>query len=227
MSYKIADTVFSLASAHRYSHALLADYGSELPPELEITVTEADVLAEKAYFEAPVSDRYAESVAVLRRLCDALLDKDTLLFHGSAVAVDGETYLFAAPSGTGKSTHARLWRQLFGSRAVMVNDDKPFIHLGAPCLVYGSPWDGKERLSTNTVLPLKAVCLLERGEENRIEPISPEEALPRLLQQAYREEAMDRILPLILRLADSVPLYRLRCNMEPEAAFISWQGMNP
>jgi serine kinase of HPr protein (carbohydrate metabolism regulator) len=54
---------------------------------------------------------------------------DTFLFHGSAIAVDGVGYLFTAKSGTGKSTHARLWRELLGARAVMVNDDKPLLRV--------------------------------------------------------------------------------------------------
>ncbi len=59
-----------------------------------------------------------------RKLAESLLEYGVLLFHGSSVAVDGFGYIFAAQSGTGKSTHARLWRELLGERAVMVNDDK-------------------------------------------------------------------------------------------------------
>lgn len=226
MTYRIADTVFSVSSAEACLNSRFPEYQTDLPAEFDICVTEAEIQAEKAFLPQPTSDAYAGSYAILRKLSDALLDRDTLLFHGSAVALDGEVYIFAAPSGTGKSTHARLWRQMFGDRVVMVNDDKPFIRIGSPCVVYGSPWNGKENLSTNTALPLKAICLLERDTENHIEPIEPEKALLRMLQQAYRQEAMDRILALVLRLVDSVPLYRLGCNMDPEAALVSWRGMN-
>ena len=54
------------------------------------------------------------------RIADKVI-YDTILFHGSVIAVDGEGYLFTAKSGTGKSTHARLWRETFGDRAVRVS----------------------------------------------------------------------------------------------------------
>ena len=95
------------------------------------------------------SDAYLETLAVYRKSADHLLSCDTLLFHGSVIAVDGEGYLFTAKSGTGKSTHTRLWREYFGERAVMVNDDKPLLHItDSGVTAYGTPWDGKHRLST-------------------------------------------------------------------------------
>ena len=69
-----------------------------------------------------------ETIALHDRITRKLLEKDIFLMHGSAIAVDGECYLFTAPSGTGKSTHTRLWREYFGDRAVMVNDDKPYLY---------------------------------------------------------------------------------------------------
>ena len=103
------------------------------------------------------SDAYLETLAVYRKIADHLLSCDTLLFHGSVIAVDGEGYLFTAKSGTGKSTHTRLWREYFGERAVMINDDKPLLRItDSDVTAYGTPWDGKHRLSTNTAVPLRA-----------------------------------------------------------------------
>lgn len=182
---------------------------------------------------------------------------DTVLFHGSCVAVDGAGYLFTAKSGTGKSTHTRLWRELLGSRAVMVNDDKPLIHVPPVILseaersrrissetvgfftyaqndterrplAYGTPWDGKHRLSSNIFVPLKAICILKRAAENRIEPIPAREAYHMLLQQVYRPAdptALAKTLVLLDRLAAAVKLYRLGCNMQPEAARLSYETM--
>ncbi len=151
------------------------------------------------------------------------------MFQGSAGAVDGEAYLFPAPSGTGKSPHARLWREAFGDRAVMINDDKPLLRVSEEGVrVYGTPWNGKHRLGGNLSAPLKALCVLTRDERNHIEPISREEAFAVLFQQSYRparEENLPRLLALLERLSRKVGLYRLGCNMEPEAAIISYQGM--
>ena len=151
------------------------------------------------------------------------------MFHGSCIAVDGVGYLFTAKSGTGKSTHTRLWRELLGVKAVMVNDDKPLIRMtGEGAVIYGTPWDGKHRLSSNIAVPLKAVCILERAEENAIHPITADEAYPMLLQQVYRpmdRMAMNTTLTLIDRLAVSVNLWRLDCNMDPEAARVAYEAM--
>lgn len=176
----------------------------------------------------PFSDAYLESLAVYRKIAEKMPDYDTFLFHGSAIAVDGAGYLFTAKSGTGKSTHTRLWRELLGERAVMVNDDKPLIRVNpdGTALVYGTPWDGKHRLSSNIAVPLRAMCILERAEENSIQEISKEEALPMLIQQAYRPAdpvALAKTLKLIDRL--DVRFYRLGCNMDISAAALSYEIM--
>lgn len=226
MTYKIADTVFSLTTVHGYSRSRLADYVSDGTPELGITATAADVRAERARLGQDGSDGFIEFLFVQRKLSDYLVGKDTLLFHGSALAYDGNCYIFAAPSGTGKSTHSRLWRELLGERVVMVNDDKPFIRVGDVCTVFGSPWDGKEHLSSNTSFPLRAICFLERSDVNHIEPLDAQSAIPRLLAQAYRQEAADKILRLVTKIADTVMLYRLCCNMSPDAARLSLEAMS-
>lgn len=176
------------------------------------------------------TDGYLETIAVHRKLATQMLWRDILLFHGSAVAVDGQVYLFTAKSGTGKSTHASLWRQKFGERAVMVNDDKPMLKVyGTGVGVCGTPWNGKHHLDTNTELPLKAICIIHQDRENHIEPISTYDAIPALWLQVYRRVgAMDteKILQLLGSIAEHVPLYRMGCNMDPEAADVAWEGMH-
>ncbi|MGN0600689.1 MAG: hypothetical protein ACI4JK_12455 [Oscillospiraceae bacterium] len=158
-----------------------------------------------------------------------MLDYDTILFHGSAVSVDGVGYLFTAKSGTGKSTHTRLWREMLGDRAVMINDDKPLIRVSeSGIIVYGTPWDGKHRLSTNIGVPLKALCILERAEDNRIVPITKKDAYNMLMQQVYKPtepQKLIKTMQLIDRLAANVKLYRLGCNMSPQAAQAAYTAM--
>ena len=172
------------------------------------------------------SDAYLETLAAYRKICEKMVDYDTILMHGSVVAVDGEAYLFTAKSGTGKSTHTRFWREVFGERAVMVNDDKPLLKLTEDgVLACGTPWDGKHRLSTNVCLPLKAICILERGEENEIHPISPQEALPMVFQQTHRPKNMGKYMEIIDKLMQRVSFYRLKCNQTTEAAKVAYEGM--
>lgn len=167
-------------------------------------------------------DSYLETLAVYRKIAENLLAYDTVLFHGSVVAVDGIGYLFTAKSGTGKSTHTRLWREYFGERAVMINDDKPLIQVTEnSVIVYGTPWDGKHRLSNNISVPLKAICILTRASENHIEPISKSTAFPMLLQQSNRPQdslKMQKTLEILDKISDNIALYKLGCMVEITSA---------
>lgn len=175
------------------------------------------------------SDAYLETLAIYRKIAEKMPDYDTVLFHGSAIAVDGQGYLFTASSGTGKSTHARLWRELLGERAVMVNDDKPLLRVtDSGVTVYGTPWNGKHRLGNNISVPLRAICVLEQAVENSIDEISGREAVPMLLQQCYKPaepESLRKTLMLLDRMTRIVRFYRLWCNMDQRAAEVSWQAM--
>ncbi|MBQ8359654.1 MAG: hypothetical protein IJX37_07085 [Oscillospiraceae bacterium] len=202
-----------------------ADFSLEITPE-DIAFEREESLRRNGRAD---QDTYLELIALLRKVSEGLLEYDTLLFHGSVIAVDGTAYLFTAPSGTGKSTHTRLWRQMLGSRAVMVNDDKPFLRITETgVLACGSPWNGKHRLGTNTSVPLKAICILERGEENEIHPIPAREALSALFQQSARPKDRRRIrkyMELLDRLSRGVEFYRLCCNMDLEAARVAFETM--
>ena len=236
--YRFADHTVEIRSLQDAVHRLCADYA--IPPqtaEIVIQTCDADVDHERSVYEQtyPAAHEQPEAelecLAVYRKLVRALLQYDVLLFHGSAVAVDGEAYLFIAPSGTGKSTHTRLWREQFGERAVMVNDDKPLVHVSASGVtIYGTPWDGKHHLSTNIAVPLRAICVLERAVENHIAPISPVQAFSSLLRQSYRYESEadeQKALALLDLLTQQVRLYRLGCNQTPAAAETAWNAMKP
>lgn len=238
--YRLAGHTVKIESVYSQVHTLCADYRAEGTAEYTITTTEADIAFECAKSARedekkgiPIQEYengYLETLAVYRKLVQVLTQEDVLLMHGAVVAVDGQAYLFTAKSGTGKTTHTRLWLKQFGSRAVMINGDKPLLHVtNEGVTVYGTPWDGKEHLSRNVACPLKAVCILARSETNHIESISKQEALPMLCQQCYRParpDALKKTLMLVDRLGNSVPLYKLGCNMELEAALVAYHGMN-
>ena len=239
-TYKFAQLKIGVTSLYSDVHRLCADYRtSDIPLDFSVTTSQPDIDFERRKSASedekegiPVrkfSDGYLETLAVYRKIAERMPDYDTILFHGSCVAVDGIGYLFTAKSGTGKSTHARLWREFLGDRAVTVNDDKPLIRITKDgATVFGTPWDGKHRLSANIAVPLKAVCILERAEQNAIRPISAKEAYPMLLQQVYRPMdsiALNKTLTLVDRLAFSVGLWRLGCNKNIEAAQVAFEAM--
>lgn len=242
-TYKLADVAVQITSVYDEVQTMCDSYRTDEEPQLFITTTETDIRfesqksdeerREEGLAEYQYSAPYLETLAVYRQLATQILSHNVLLVHGSIIAVDGEAYLFTALSGTGKSTHVRLWRQLFGERGVMVNDDKPLIRvrseeLGVRSIVYGTPWDGKHHLSNNISVPLKAIIHLQRGAENHIEQITPTEMLPILLQQTFRPSTAQgtlQVMQLLDALSKQVKFYSLHCNMEPEAAQVAYEGM--
>jgi hypothetical protein len=166
---------------------------------------------------------------IYRKLCEKLVDRNILLIHSAAIAVDGKAYLFTAPSGTGKTTHIKLWKKKFGDRAIIVNCDKPLISVTPEEIrVWGTPWDGKEHWSTNTSVPIAGICQLGSGEENEICAASAADALSTLFAQTYRpttEAGMRKTVQLLLEISQRVPFWKLKCNMSSGAADVSFAAM--
>ena len=163
--------------------------------------------------------------------CHQLLNFDGLRIHASALILDGRAYLFAAPCGTGKSTHTGLWRQVFGDgRVRILNDDKPAVRLEqAVWYAYGTPWCGKTGQNLNLRAPLAGIAILQRAAENRITPYRGPEAICALLQQVARPKdprLRSKALELLDALMTRVPIWKLQCGMDPEAARIAYRAMS-
>lgn len=239
---ELAEKKIQIASLHSYVYDYCKEYlcdaaSEEIAFRVEIIPADIDYEREKSRAEdikegIPVrefSDEYLETLAVYRRIAEKLLNFDTILFHGSVIAVDGKGYLFTAKSGTGKSTHTRLWREVFEERAIMVNDDKPLLKITENGVVaYGTPWNGKHHLGKNISVPLGGICILERDKDNHIQEISYREAYTMLMQQCNRPAgavAMVKTMNLLDKLGAEVRFYRLGCNMDKEAAIVAYNGM--
>ena len=205
-----------------------------------IDVTREDLAFEQAQLEIEAREQgirprkfpepFLERATILRKTAEFLLNNRTLLLHGSIISMDGKAYLFTAPCGTGKSTHTRLWRQVFGEKAVMINDDKAFLRFTEDgILACGSPWSGKHGLDSNIQVPLQGICVIGRGTENSIVQIAGEDVFSILQEQllGYTEET-DLALAdgLLHRLLSQVPVWLLTCNMDPEAAHVSSGAMS-
>lgn len=232
--YCFGDITVEATYRYDYIKAYCRDYVTDKEPDIFITVTDEDLRREEAFSRkngdtAHYPDGYLEFLALYRKFCDTVADKGVILMHGCAVATDGGAYIFTAPSGTGKTTHARLWLELLGDKAFVLNGDKPLINAnGEDPVVYGTPWDGKEHLSRNEKLPFKAVCLIERSEQNSISELSSDDALKILLSQVYRPEdtsKMQSVLNTMISLVGKVRFYRLRCNISREAADLSYNTL--
>ncbi len=155
-----------------------------------------------------------------------LLNFDGMLLHSSAVVLDGRAYLFSAPCGTGKSTHTALWCKEFAEkRAFILNDDKPALRLHDDVwYAYGTPWSGKTAQNVNIRVPLGGICILQRGDENRVVPYGGASAVHDLLEQTTRPRnpvQMQKILALLDHLLRHVPLWRMECTPTPDAAHLA------
>lgn len=236
---KIAGQVAQVQGLFESTPIFLADYLTDTPADFMIQVSQTDLEQEQVLRNIEAKEEglrprrstgpFLERLVILRKFADHLLSCDTLLLHGSAVAVDGFGYIFAAPCGVGKSTHTKLYRLVYGERAQMINDDKPFLRITPDeIFVCGSPWNGKHGLDTNTEVPLRGICVLERGQENRIAPASQVE-IPFLRKQIWKsadpalETKQQQLTDELLR---RIPVWRLTCNMRPEAAEVSFYGMS-
>ena len=171
------------------------------------------------------SDDYLEELAVYRRLADQMPIFGSYLFHGSAVSVDGEAYLFTAPSGTGKSTHTHLWYKYIPGSDLM-NDDNPVVRIvDGETRIYGSPWSGKTPCYRNIWAPVGAITRIEQKPVNTIRRMAPVEAfatlLPAVSSMKWDARVYKGICNCISRLLGITPVYLLGCRPDEEAAHVS------
>ena len=195
-------------------------------PDIAIDAKEYDPTRYPAFWNQE-SVAYMESARFFYR---QLLDHDGFYLHSSAIALDGKAYLFSGPSGMGKSTHTRLWQQIFGSAAQVFNDDKPALRcLDGVWYAYGTPWCGKDHINVNRKVPLAGICFLEQSSENVIRRLPQAEAAMRIISQTIRyfanEERLDLMLNHVQRLVKTIPVYELKNRPEPAAAMLSFETM--
>ena len=228
----------SVTSLYDEVYELCSDYLTDASADMNVKVTPEDIAYEKivnireSQIEGiPVvdyPDSYLETLAVYRKIVTNMLDFDTFLMHGAVVAVGDKAWLFTAPSGTGKTTHINLWlKNIPGS--YVVNGDKPLIHIGDECTVYGTPWSGKEGMNRNIGVKLCGIVILNRGEDNKIEQVPMSKILPTLIQQSFRPKdrpGLEKTLSLLSRLGRKIPMYQLYCNMNDEAALIAYNVLS-
>lgn len=221
----------SVRIQHQYPYfaCYAADYVTEAPPDISLTVGEAELLAEQPLAPPGTPPPLLEVTAIHRRLGAVLPHYDALVFHGAVIACEGRAYLVTARSGVGKTTHLRLWLQVFGDRVHILNGDKPILRIRQDVpYACGTPWRGKEGYGVREDLPLSGIAFLERAADNTISPMPRDVALPLLLSQLYlpREPAAARAaLSVADRLLSGVPTYRLCCNRDPEAARVAYRGL--
>lgn len=209
---------------------LCRDYLTGEEPVITLSVTQQEIEAERAKQADVFTDGYLETICLYRKLAQEMLQHDVFLMHSSVLEVDGEGYGFLAHSGTGKTTQTRLWLEHFGSRARVINGDKPLVRRvpegdGWKFVAYGTPWCGKEGMGCNGAVPLKALFLLERSTVPFCEPANQEYSVDRLFHQLLMPEKPDQmmqLLELVDSLVETVPCYVLKCDMTENSVLAAY-----
>ena len=211
------------------------NYLKDGEPEIVFAASDSDIEEENQraieYLGwGDTSENELERLSIYRKIAEYMPSKGVFLMHSSALVVDGQAYLFAGPSGAGKTTQTKMWKKEFKERMRVINDDKPLImETDKEILVCGSPWCGKERWNNNITAPLKGVIFIHQAKENSIREMSAAESWEALANQVYRSKdgkTMKRILGFIDRVISDVPIYRLECNRKPEAVSVAFEKVS-
>ena len=216
---RIANQIIEINALYHQTHSFFKEFLAEGEPVFGVAVTKENLDFERKAnkTEPNIGSLSAPSIEVLalhRIISNRLIDFNILLLHGAAVSVGNLGYVFCGNSGIGKSTHLLKWLCNI-PEAREINGDKPFIIADKRPLVCGSPWGGKERLYTNTQIPLKSIILIERAKDNHIEQVPLSLVFPRLCQQILRPTEADKTiknLHMLQSLEPAVTFWRFQCN---------------
>ena len=196
----------------------------------------AEIRREDAGFQATISQTGIFNNNSLSYICwllfgVAALSQQTLSIHSSAVMHQGKSVLFLGESGTGKSTHTRLWLNHF-PETKLLNDDSPFIRIETDGAIraYGSPWSGKTPCYKNLHTPVAAFVRLSQAPYNRIRLLTGIEAIGALLPScpfafSYDKRLSERIYSLLSHTLQQLPGYHLECLPDADAARLVFETL--
>jgi hypothetical protein len=171
--------------------------------------------------------KFAVNNALMVLYAIASAPYNTALFHAAVVNYEGKGYMFLGKSGTGKSTHARLWLK-YNEGSELLNDDNPVVRIendaegnGVTC-VYGSPWSGKTPCYKNEVYPLGGFVMLSQAPYNKIERLRGVRAyaalVPCISGKRWESVIADGLHKTENALAMNVPVWYLECLPDEDAA---------
>lgn len=167
---------------------------------------------------------FALSNALMLLYAIKTMEHDTLMVHASVISYDGGGYMFLGKSGTGKSTHSRMWLQNIEG-CTLLNDDNPVIRIvdGNVC-VYGTPWSGKTPCYKNQHVPLKAVVRLSQAPCNKVERLTPLKAYASLMPSCscmrWDRQATDRLHAAVEKVIMNTGCWHLECLPDADAAHV-------
>ena len=230
MIYEIAGLRVRIVNKYDFTTKFCREYLSkdqDSPTDIIATVTDEEFMAERTV-SPDFSDGYIENICLYRSICMQMPSFGRMLMHCSVLEYDGNAYAFLGRSGTGKSTHTKLWLKHLSPTRV-INGDKPILEYREGVFIaYGTPWMGKERWGTKAQAPLKGLCFLEQAKVNSVRKLNVSEVSSRLFAQILipsEEKNAIATLELADKMVAQVPAYLLQCDISEKAVKKSFEAM--
>ena len=225
---KIANKVLQIHAFNESTKRYCAAFLTDEEPDYTITMTEEDLKNERTNSSDGKVYVNEEISALYRKIADLLVEDNIIVFHSSAVSVDGNGFLITARSGVGKSTHSKLLEQYIGDGFKYINDDKPMLKVTDEGIaIYSTPWNGKERRGNNISAPLRAIIFLNRGKTNTYRKIdNKEEIYIKMLSQIYlpkEKSKREKALKIADTLLKKVNFYEINVNQDLDAAKMTYE----
>ena len=221
---RLAGYTFDISCFGESTKRYCQDFLCDDKPDFKLFLTLGDIEEERKNAKDGHLYGNAEITALYRKIANAIVEKEVIVFHSSAVSIDGKGYLIAARSGVGKSTHAKYLQEALGERFHYINDDKPLIKKEEDgFLVYSSPWNGKERRGEDLSAPLCGILFLDRGETPSCERIIDSQTIYfRLLSQIYLpydKGKKEKALKIADAIFKEIPFYQIKATLNISSAY--------
>ena len=222
MKCRIADFNVEILCRGRHLQKICKNYFADFDKaDFGFKVLDEDI--EKELSSPYVENRQsAESLAACRKLLSFAADKDAFLLHAAVFEVGGRGIALIADSGTGKSTHMLLWQKLLGEKFSVINGDKPIVRIfDSVPYAYGTPWCGKEGLTSTKKVALTDLCFIKRSEENKTVKIEKGDAAKRLWSHVMLPRESSKLLHMAEMLDKTVKncnVWEIYCNTDISAA---------
>lgn len=232
---KIAGVNLLIEYKYSQTRFFLEEFSTKDFPQYRIAITNERLQNEQAILihkfpQKKFSVCEIERNVLYRDIPKILFKEKVIVFHGVLICYLNKGYIFTAPSGMGKSTHADLWKKKFGDKVCIINGDKPLLKLTeSGVIAYGSPWKGKENIGNNRSVKLNGICFLERSDKNFAQNIEMNaEVLTWLLNQTQiygLEHFLHERMKWLIDMSKYIYLYKLWCNVSDDAVSVAHKIM--
>lgn len=231
---------------------------NQMPEPLQsgtVLIKRADILIEETpyCYRIGVTDepqfhemRIAKDASFVEIFCDDTIDAEFLFhmirfpvlllaqtkgcffLHSASILFQEKAWLFSGSSGTGKSTHTKLWQTFLDTP--LLNGDLNMLGIkDNQCIVYGQPWCGTSKIYTAADHPLGGVVFLKQEKENHWQRMSSDQKvlqlLYRLISPCWTKDMLHKNLDFSKEISTRIPLFSLECTASKEACYVAKDGI--